>query len=382
MFARSKSFSARCWRPRELRHLVASKCGVSRASWRGPEHAPSILKKAVRGQWDGSHMTGPKSRFMVVALIFVAVSLFGGRSLGAQSVATSPLPAQAAGAKPAPESEWQKAAGGSMQFEVASIRESPSQSLYRANVSLDPYDDKPPTGELLSANAPLAAYIIFAYKLLNTSQFRDLIGKLPGWAQTNYFDIEARADGMPTKDQMRLMMQALLRDRFKMVTHVETKQRPVYALMLDHPDKLGPGLKPRPATETCAERADKYTEAAKDETHPLICGVDAWQEDGQMHFRLVDVTMPQVASMLSGLGSFHGDTGQRPIVDASGLNGRFDVDLVFAMPQVKQAMDSQPQAEGPSAIQAMGAQLGLKLVKKDAAVDTFAIDHIEMPTAN
>ena len=381
MFARSGSFSARCWRPRELRHLVASKCRASQAS---RSVLPSILKKAVRGQWDGSDMTGPKSRFMVVALLFVAVSLFGGRSLAAQSTATSPSPTQTAGAKPAPEPEWQKAAGGSMRFEVASIRESPSQSLYRANVSLDPYDDKPPTGELFSANAPLAAYIIFAYKLLETSQFRDLIGKLPGWAQTNYFDIEARADRTPTKDQMRLMMQDLLRDRFKMVTHVETKERPVYAVMLDHPGKPGPGLKPHPADETCAERPDNYTGMPRDKTHPLICGVDAWQEDGQMHFRLVNVTMAQVASMLSGLGSFQGDTGQRPIVDASGLSGRFDVNLVFAMPQVKQAMpDSQPpQPEGPSAIQAMGAQLGLKLVKEDVPVDTFAIDHIEMPTAN
>jgi len=66
-------------------------------------------------------------------------------------------------------------------------------------------------------------YISFAYKLaLSPEQVRSMAAGLPKWFPTDLFDIEARAEGDPTKDQMRLMMQSLLADRFRLALHFET----------------------------------------------------------------------------------------------------------------------------------------------------------------
>ncbi len=60
-------------------------------------------------------------------------------------------------------------------------------------------------------NARLFNYIAFAYKIHDTSQYQPLMAQLPKWAQTEQFDIEARAEDDPTTDQVRLMMQSLPR---------------------------------------------------------------------------------------------------------------------------------------------------------------------------
>ena len=65
------------------------------------------------------------------------------------------------------------------------------------------------------------------------------------------FDIEARSTANPTKDQMRLMMQSLLVDRFKMKAHIEQKTRPVFELLLAKRGRTGPQLRPHPKDEAC-----------------------------------------------------------------------------------------------------------------------------------
>jgi hypothetical protein len=68
--------------------------------------------------------------------------------------------------------------------------------------------------------------------------------------------IDAKADGNPTKDQMRLMMQSLLADRFKLRAHFETKQVPVLALTLVKPGKLGPKLLPHSEGPPCPDTSE------------------------------------------------------------------------------------------------------------------------------
>ena len=61
----------------------------------------------------------------------------------------------------------------------------------------------------------------------------------PDWVRSDHYDIEARAAGQATKDQMRLMMQSLLAERFKLAVHWETRQAPVFALVDATPESPG-----------------------------------------------------------------------------------------------------------------------------------------------
>ncbi len=172
--------------------------------------------------------------------------------------------------------EWQKAAGGNLQFEVASVRQSGPDAPTRGKEAQMPFDGPPPEGNLFSANVPLIGYIVFAYKVVDASQWRPLMAQLPEWAQTTQFDIEARAERTPTRDQLRLMMQSLLEDRFKLAIHTEVKQGPVYALVLDNAGKPGPQLQPHPGSAVCVAMPDSHpADAGGVAKRPLFCGLDA-----------------------------------------------------------------------------------------------------------
>jgi hypothetical protein len=168
--------------------------------------------------------------------------------------------------------QWQRAVGTKMSFEVASIRQRKSGAELSNNGEMDFSDAFPPTGGLLTTTSSLVGYIIFAYKIVDASQIPSLVNQLPNWAQTDEFDIQARAENHnPTKDQMRLMMQSLLADRFKLAIHIETRQLPVYALVLDKPGKPGPQLQPHPDDVPCTDR-NKPAPAVSGSEPPSFCG--------------------------------------------------------------------------------------------------------------
>lgn len=87
-------------------------------------------------------------------------------------------------------------------------------------------------------NFGIMGFIGFGYKL-TTAESVAANGQLPKWAKEERFDVEARAPSTTTKDQMRLMMQSLLADRFKLAVHWETHEGPVYALVLAKDGKMG-----------------------------------------------------------------------------------------------------------------------------------------------
>lgn len=114
-----------------------------------------------------------------------------------------------------------------MSFDVASVRQNKTNSGGNANVDLLPTDGFTPTRGIYRArNVGIPEFIAFAYKL-PMDQFKTIVEQVPWLSETRY-DIEARADGNPTKDQYRLMMQSLLADRFKLKVHYETRQLPVF----------------------------------------------------------------------------------------------------------------------------------------------------------
>lgn len=283
---------------------------------------------------------------------------------------------------------WEKAAGAKMSFEVASVKENKSGVLPSSNVPLDAQNDYAPTGGLFSAkDFPLLEYMRFAYKL-SPEQDRALQSQVP-WANINRFDIEGRAFGNPTKDQMRLMMQALLADRFKLALHFETRQLPVFALVLKKPGKFGPQLRPHADDPPCSTAPPPPTSApgfqATDvDGFPELCGgFFRLQPSVPGSFRVGarDVPMAMFAMLFS-----NPMTGvDRPIMDRTGLTGRFDFIIEFTLqPKLTQPLDASSQAAdtGPTFLEALKDQLGLKLESTTGPVDTIVIDHIEQPSEN
>jgi len=328
-------------------------------------------------------------RRLAAILIFLAAFI---------AIAQSAASAQAAATIP-PQSpnlpQWQIDAGTHAEFDVASIRpappDAPPHEGYEIlnNPLLNPYaEDAPPRG-LISANASPVNYIIFAYKIYDYSQMHTLSSHLPAWARTDDYVIEARAVGSPTRDQVRLMMQSLLADRFHLALHIESRPQPVYALLLDKPGTLGPQLQihpanapcPVPSTDSSDSQKTQATKSAASAVPPPICGMSTWRVGSQRHIRMIDVNMEQIAGLLDGVGALLGNMGQRTLVDKTGLTGRFDLNLEF-LPEQIDSSSADPDAFGPSAIAALKSQLGLRLVKQTAPVNVYIVDHIERPSEN
>jgi uncharacterized protein (TIGR03435 family) len=289
--------------------------------------------------------------------------------------------------------DWQTVAGGKMEFEVASVKQDttpPSRTSVNSNIPLGPQDMFAPTGGLLSAtNFPLLQYMIFAYKL-TPNQVRDVEPQLPKWASTDRFDIQARAAGNPNKDQFRLMMQALLADRFKLGVHFETRQLPVLALVLDKPGKLGPQLRPHPSDTPCSTAPPPAGSAPGPSAmvaggFPEICGVlTGVQASAPGRFRGGARNVP--LAMLASTVSIPEITGvDRPVLDKTGLTGTYDFVIEFT-PQftgpVPPGANFQPDPTGPTFLEALKEQLGLKLESQTGPVDVIVVDHVDHPSEN
>jgi uncharacterized protein (TIGR03435 family) len=170
----------------------------------------------------------------------------------------------------------------------------------------------------------------------------------PSWAgdSATAFDVEAEAGGTPTMDQARLMLQALLADRFQLKLHRETKELPVYDLVV-------------------AKNGPKMKESAADATPSA--GVSAGSTRRMTEIR---ASMATVANQLVGFAG-------RPVIDKTGLTGSYDFTLEWS-PEGTPA----DAATGPSIFTAVQEQLGLKLESSKAPTEILVIDHAEKPTQN
>ena len=323
--------------------------------------------------------------FLSASRPVLAITLLMGAS--AQSVR-----GQAPVAQP-PVPKWQADAGGKMAFDVASVKQNaaaPSPSTVNSNIALGPGDYYTPTGGLFSVtNFPLTVYVSFAYKL-TANQVRSLLTALPKWATTDRFDIQAKAQGNPTKDQMRLMMQSLLEDRFKLAVHFETRQLPVFDLVLDKPGKNGPQLQPHSTDSPCSTippaapaTGSPPPSATVAGGFPITCGgIQEMQASvpGRIRYGARDVNMQLLSNTLTGIGNL-----DRPALDHTGLTGTFDFVLEWT-PQLNgplpPGINFQPDESGPTFLQALKEQLGLKLETQTGPVDVVVIDHIEQPSEN
>jgi len=232
----------------------------------------------------------------------------------------------------------------------------------------------PQAGGLFTAtNVTLNNLIITAFHLMP----HQLYG-LPEWGASEHFDIEARAEGNPTRDQINLMLQPLLEDRFKLAVHHETRQLPVFALVLSKPGKTGPGLLPHSDDTKCPDPAGPPLPPRSD--MPAPCG-------GLISMNLFPTarisgnkfTMAMLAVRLSGVVD-------RIVVDRA-LSGVFDMNFTFApLPppgaQVPPGAGASDPSGPPSIFTALQEQLGLKLEPQTGPVDMLVIDHVEEPSPN
>jgi len=284
--------------------------------------------------------------------------------------------------------QWEIDAGGKMAFDVASVKVDTSGKIAPApSLPLDSGDSYPGNTTLFSADASLTTFIGFAFKLTPSGRLA-LQSQLPKWATTERFAIQARAATPSTKNQMRLMMQSLLADRFKLAIHFETQEKPVFALVLAKPGKPGPQLRlygddPPCGTTPHVDQIPRQLVLTVG-YFPPICGPVLSLRRYENGANLItwgsrDVSMQQLADDMAVAPTANLN---RPVVDKTGLNGNFDFVMNFGEATPLPPGGAEPVDSGPTFLEALKDQLGLKLDSTTAAVENPVIDHIEEPSEN
>jgi len=199
---------------------------------------------------------------------------------------------------------------------------------------------------------------VMQYQAYGIPELRILGG--PKWLGTARFDIEAKADDamaaqlealdrVQRRAQMQAMYQQLLADRFKLTTHWETRELPIYALVVG---KNGPKLSESKGTDGSS-------------------GTSA--NDGQFNAR--NVTMAQFAGALTQ--ELSRELG-RVVVDKTGVVGRYDLAMKWTPDEIGAASADA----GPSIFTEIQEQLGLKLESSKGPVKVLVVDRVEMPSEN
>jgi uncharacterized protein (TIGR03435 family) len=260
-----------------------------------------------------------------------------------------------------------------LTFDAASIRPSSRRFFLKGYDFLDPVSNAaPPQGGLFSWNVQIVSLIDFAYDLRGIPVRIQASSALPKWAHDEWYAIEARAEGNPTRADVRQMVRSMLEERFQFVGHLEKREGEVFALEVAKP---GLGLKPHAEGAPCTLPSSLMDENKYPQAYPPFkqvpprCGVfnRELSHSGERRLEMLDVTMQQIADSL-GL--------QLSVVDHTRLEGHYDAVLDFGPNTVAPNPDPSDEIGLPLLPVALEKQLGLKLDKQKAQVDVFVIDHI------
>ena len=286
-----------------------------------------------------------------------------------------------------------------VSFEVASVKPSDpnaSANVFGAIPSMRPQG----AGGIAVSNMPLRLLIRMAYGGLQDFQ---IVGG-PSWQMTSKFDIAAKTPEGTTigSPDMQSMMQTLLADRFKLKTHMETRELPIYALTLARSDgKLGPDIKPSSSDCSGAEMQKRAEELAKGGGAAVISMIAKGETIPCMIMPAINPSNPNPASGFGLRGNGQAMTGLtrlltqvtgRMVHDKTGLTGLYDFELRFdpqvlmaLLPQLGINMPSAATAnlsafsDSPALLTALQEQLGLKLDAQRGPVEVLVIDSAEMP---
>jgi uncharacterized protein (TIGR03435 family) len=253
------------------------------------------------------------------------------------------------------------------QFEVASIKLNHDCGNRRGGGTT------PVPGRLnLSCQTPASliygAHVAFANGSTINMKIPEVTG-LPDWAQSDTYDINAKAaDQAPVPQMFGPMLQALLEERFKLKIHRETKEVPVYFLT-----EAKGGIKLEPIKEgSCIPIDVNHLPAPPKpgEPRPIYCGNQSMGRNGSgtTTIKASGITLDTLA------GGPLSRTVGRPIIDKTGLTALYDIHLEFS---TLESTDSAAES-------IFGAlqKLGLKLESGKGPRETLVVDHIERPSEN
>jgi len=268
-------------------------------------------------------------------------------------------------------------------FEVASVKSN-------KNGPGSPMMGRSLPGRFEATNMPAKILLLQAY---GVPTYR--IQGAPPWLDSERFDIAAKAPDGTQPDQLMLMIRALLIERFKLVAHRETKESPIYALVLARSDgKLGPKL--TKTTDDCAAiMAERLAAARARGPGPVpftppgpnerpVCTMNMTPVPGAgfvLRMRAGGQTMESLARTLSG-------NVNRQVLDRTGLTGLYDYEIEYSPARTLNTAPitappggptpATPIDDGPSIFDAV-QQLGLKLEATKGPVEYLVIDKIEHP---
>jgi uncharacterized protein (TIGR03435 family) len=267
-----------------------------------------------------------------------------------------PLPLKRATAEtawelpPAPAAMKGLPEGTKLEFEVASIKPSATGPPFSPGFNVT-------ATEMRARNISLAGLITFAYAL-----HRSQVSGLPGWAETEGYEIVARLPpgGDPTDPQLLKLLQHLLQTRFNLSVHTDQRELSVYAISVGKGGIAG-------------------IKMVKSDSSGLNMGS---QGLGRVRFR--GATMAGLASQLQLR------VLDRPVVDQSGLTGRYDFTLDWRPDEFQFPNAPAPQRAAavaaadalPDLFTAFQEQLGMKLQATRATVDVLVIDRVSRPSEN
>src|SRR6185503_2631272 len=193
----------------------------------------------------------------------------------------------------------------------------------------------------------------------------------PPWATTDRFDLEARASGKSSVNELVAMMKTMLAERFNLAVHQEMRPIPIYALVLVRPDgRFGPTL--RRSLAKCDRTIPPAPGTPPPQPPPPLEGVDlpaCGTNTGAGVLRAAGIELEAFTRNMAGAAG-------RVIVDKTGLTGTFDMVLKFN-PDA-----NNPSSDLPSLFAAVQEQLGLKLDPQTAPAHVLVVDRVEKPTEN
>jgi uncharacterized protein (TIGR03435 family) len=264
-----------------------------------------------------------------------------------------------------PETEWTippprpklppMAENADPNFEVATIKPNDSGAPRMQRLTLNGRDFK-------TVNSSLGDLITFSFGV----QVKQIVNA-PDWMDKNRYDIDAvpEQEGVPNPEQVRIMIRKLLAERFKLTFHHDKRELSAYLL-------------------TVSKNGSKLTPTERQGQLP---GFGFGPGTGGLTLRAMNASIPDFTGFLQVL------VMDRPVVDQTGLTGKYDFQCTFTpddsqfnghppMPPQQQQTDTTNANAAPSLYDAFQQQLGLKLSAEKAPVDVIVIDHVEKPSEN
>lgn len=235
-------------------------------------------------------------------------------------------------------------------FDVVSIKRNTTSSSFAANPPLK-------GGRIRFTNVTLKDMLSVAYPVDELHMYGG-----PAWIDNEHYDVEATTTELSASDdRYHQMLQAMLADRFRLTLHRESKQEPIYALVIG---KKGLAAKATPSG-ACSVIAPG-TEPQPGQTPCSKC-----TSQSRTHLECVGMTTARLAYILSFISG-------RPVVDQTGYGGRFNINFDFTPGDTVASNPDLP----PSIFDALQQHTGLRLQPRRGPVEVLVIDHVEKPSEN